>query len=59
MIVDAQVHIWGIGKPTNPNDRQVPSFIKDELLKEMDEADVDVPRSSSNAPPSTCRSSSW
>jgi hypothetical protein len=36
LIVDAQVHIWSSGKPTNANHRQVPAFTKDELLKEMD-----------------------
>jgi predicted TIM-barrel fold metal-dependent hydrolase len=41
-IVDAQVHIWSGGKPANPNHRQVASFTKDELLKEMDEAGVDA-----------------
>jgi predicted TIM-barrel fold metal-dependent hydrolase len=40
-IVDAQVHIWSGGKPGNPNHRQVESFTKDELLKEMDAAGVD------------------
>src|SRR5262249_62088421 len=38
LIVDAQVHIWSSGKPTNPNHRQVPAYTKDDLLKEMDEA---------------------
>src|SRR5438105_9690387 len=42
MIVDAQVHIWSGGKPGNPNHRQVASFTKDELLKEMAEAGVDA-----------------
>ena len=42
MIVDAQVHIWSGGKPANPNHRQVASFTKDELLKEMAEAGVDA-----------------
>ena len=42
LIVDAQVHIWSSGKPTNPNHRQVPVFSKDDLLKEMDEAGVDA-----------------
>jgi predicted TIM-barrel fold metal-dependent hydrolase len=42
LIVDAQVHIWSSGKPTNANHRQVPAFTKDELLKEMDEAGVDA-----------------
>jgi len=40
--VDAQVHIWAGGKPSNPNHRQVPAFTKDELLKEMDAAGVDA-----------------
>jgi len=39
-IVDAQVHIWASGKPTNPNHRQVERFTKDDLLKKMDEAGV-------------------
>ncbi len=42
LIVDAQVHIWSGGKPTNPNHRQVPAFTADDLLKEMDEAGVDA-----------------
>jgi len=42
LIVDAQVHIWSSGKPTNLNHRQVPVFSKDELLTEMDEAGVDA-----------------
>jgi predicted TIM-barrel fold metal-dependent hydrolase len=42
VIVDAQVHIWSSGKPTNPNHRQVPVFSKDDLLGEMDEAGVDA-----------------
>ena len=41
-IVDAQVHIWSGGKPRNPSHRQVDSFSKDELLKEMDAAGVDA-----------------
>ena len=42
LIVDAQVHIWGSGKPTNPSHRQVSVFSKDDLLKGMDEAGVDA-----------------
>ena len=42
LIVDAQVHIWGSGTPTNANHRQVAAFTKDELLKEMDAAGVDA-----------------
>ena len=42
MIVDAQVHIWSSGPPTNPAHRQVSVFSVDSLLKEMDEAGVDA-----------------
>jgi predicted TIM-barrel fold metal-dependent hydrolase len=42
LVVDAQVHIWGSGPPTNPAHRQVTVLSKDELLKEMDEAGVDA-----------------
>jgi predicted TIM-barrel fold metal-dependent hydrolase len=42
LIVDAQVHIWSSGKPTNANHRQVAAFTKDDLLKEMDEAGVNA-----------------
>jgi len=41
-IVDAQVHIWASGPPTNPAHRQVQSFSKDELLRDMDVAGVDA-----------------
>ena len=41
-IVDAQVHIWATGPPTNPSHRQVSSFSVDELLAEMDVAGVDA-----------------
>src|SRR5881628_2889942 len=41
-IVDAQVHIWSGAKPANPNHRQVASFTKDDVLKEMAEAGVDA-----------------
>ena len=41
LIVDAQVHIWRTGPPTNPAHRQITSFSADDLLKEMDEAGVD------------------
>jgi predicted TIM-barrel fold metal-dependent hydrolase len=41
-IVDAQVHIWSSGPPTNPVHRQVSAFMADELLREMDEAGVDA-----------------
>ena len=42
LIVDAQVHIWGTGLPTNPAHRQITSFLAEDLLKEMDEAGVDA-----------------
>jgi len=42
LIVDAQVHIWSSGMPTNPAHRQISAFSKDDLLKEMDEAGVDA-----------------
>lgn len=42
LIVDAQVHIWANHKPTNPAHRQVETFSKDDLLKEMAEAGVDA-----------------
>ena len=42
LIVDAQVHIWATGIPTNPAHRQISSFSADDLLKEMDEAGVDA-----------------
>jgi predicted TIM-barrel fold metal-dependent hydrolase len=42
LIVDAQVHIWSSGKPTNPNHRQVPVYSKDDALREMAEGGVDA-----------------
>jgi predicted TIM-barrel fold metal-dependent hydrolase len=42
LTVDAQVHIWGSGMPTNPAHRQISVFAKDDLLKEMDDAGVDA-----------------
>jgi predicted TIM-barrel fold metal-dependent hydrolase len=41
-IVDAQVHIWSAGRPTNLRHRQVPAFTRDDLLAEMREAGVDA-----------------
>jgi len=40
-IIDAQVHIWGSGKPSGHH-RQTPVFTAEELLREMDEAGVDA-----------------
>ena len=42
LIVDSQVHIWTSGIPTNPAHRQISSFTKDDLLKEMDAAGVNA-----------------
>jgi predicted TIM-barrel fold metal-dependent hydrolase len=42
LIVDAQVHIWSGGLPTNPAHRQVQVFTADELLAEMNAAGVDA-----------------
>jgi len=42
LIVDAQVHIWSGGKPTNANHRQVERFTAEDLLKEMDEGGVNA-----------------
>jgi predicted TIM-barrel fold metal-dependent hydrolase len=42
LIVDSQVHIWTSGLPTNPSHRQITSFTKDDLLKEMDAAGVNA-----------------
>lgn len=40
LIVDAQVHIWESGTPVGIH-RQVPSYTKEELLRDMDAAGVD------------------
>jgi predicted TIM-barrel fold metal-dependent hydrolase len=41
-VVDAQIHIWNAGKPTNANHRQVPAYSKDDALREMKEGGVDA-----------------
>ena len=41
-IIDAQIHLWGSGLPSNPAHRQVTSFLADEALAMMDEAGVDA-----------------
>ena len=41
LIVDAQVHIWKSGTPVAIH-RQIPSYTKDDLLKEMDAGGVDA-----------------
>ena len=38
LIVDAQIHLWNAGNPTSPWHRQVPAYLKDDALKEMDAA---------------------
>jgi predicted TIM-barrel fold metal-dependent hydrolase len=40
LIVDAQVHIWGQGLPTNRAHRQITRYTKNDLLQEMDEGGV-------------------
>ena len=42
LIVDAQIHIWSSGKPSNLNHRQVPVYSKDDALAEMAAAGVDA-----------------
>ena len=42
LIVDAQIHLWNAGNPTNPHHRQVPSYLKDQALAEMDAGGVDA-----------------
>jgi predicted TIM-barrel fold metal-dependent hydrolase len=41
-IVDAQIHLWGSGLPSNPSHRQVTSFSAVEAIGMMDEAGVDA-----------------
>ncbi|MBM3218632.1 MAG: amidohydrolase [Candidatus Rokubacteria bacterium] len=41
-IVDAQIHLWTAGKPTNANHRQVPTYTKDDALKEMAANGIDA-----------------
>ena len=40
LIVDAQVHLWADNLPANPSHRQIPNFLTDDLLKEMDESGI-------------------
>ena len=42
LTVDAQVHIWENGIPTNPGHRQISRFSKEDLLQEMDAGGVDA-----------------
>ena len=41
-IVDAQIHLWRSGLPSNLAHRQVTSFTTEEALSMMDEAGVDA-----------------
>ena len=40
LIVDAQVHIWSAGPPTNQSHRQVNSYTAEECIRDMDAAGV-------------------
>src|SRR5229473_1244086 len=42
LIVDAQVHIWSAGPPTNAAHRQVTSYTAEECIRDMDAAGVDA-----------------
>ena len=42
LIVDAQVHIWSAGPPTNPSHRQVTSYAAEECIRDMDAAGVNA-----------------
>jgi len=42
LIVDAQIHLWSGGPPSNRSHRQVTSFTTDEAIAMMDEAGVDA-----------------
>ncbi len=41
-IVDAQIHVWGSGLPSNPSHWQIRSFTPAEAIALMDEAGVDA-----------------
>src|SRR5947209_16167973 len=41
-IVDAQIHLWGSGLPSNLSHRQVTSFTPREAIALMDEGGVDA-----------------
>jgi predicted TIM-barrel fold metal-dependent hydrolase len=42
LIVDAQIHLWNAGNPTSPWHRQIPAYLKEHALKEMDASGVDA-----------------
>ena len=41
-IVDAQIHLWGSGLPSNLSHRQLSSFTPEEAIALMDEGGVDA-----------------
>ena len=41
LIVDAQIHLWNAGNSTSPWHRQIPAYLKEDALKEMDAGGVD------------------
>ena len=41
-IIDAQIHLWGTGLPSNPSHWQVTSFTPAEAVKLMDEGGVNA-----------------
>ena len=42
LIVDAQIHLWNAGNPTSPWHRQIPAYLAEDALKEMDAGGVDA-----------------
>ena len=42
LIVDAQIHLWLQGLPTNAAHRQIPSWSAEDCLKEMDAGGVNA-----------------
>ena len=42
LIVDAQIHLWSQGIPTNALHRQIPSYSAEECLMEMDNGGVNA-----------------
>ena len=42
-IIDAQIHLWGTGLPSNLAHRQVTAFTPEEAIVLMDEGGVDAP----------------
>src|SRR3979490_601833 len=50
LIVDAQIHLWNAGNPTSPWHRQIPAYLKEDALKEMDAGGVDAGTRTPHAP---------